>query len=1486
MGKTFNSRIVHKHDTEANWKKATAFTPEQGEIIIYDIDSNYAYERFKIGDGNTLVNSLPFADAELRSQLEQLFAEKSDNGHIHTTDDITSGVFAVEYGGTGKSNIADARTAMNYIGAYPISSTDDDTTSNWIALGSGYAFVSKSGISNYPSNYVGFLYNYVSANFVYQELHVLTNWGTVYHRAGHKDDGWYGGGVWTKEFNSNDTISIENGGTNATTATGAVHNLMFKGTNPVADDNIATWRALGSGHIYIDQTDSVVTRPVNEFGAEIKYGVIDNIVMKNLVCQTWHTMNRENRTYYRAGNASGWYGGADNWVEFGTGSDSSIEIGSTEEIRCCRAFTEEMNRVANSIGMKNSSFISPSGLWANTTYKASETTAYNNYITAYDLLLLMIAARHTPTVFEIMGERSHYYTKNGLSGYYVNHIILNTFAWRDWANTNGYTILAAKGGSGHGTWNTGNDDSPDNCLNGVLNMGLIIQDNSDGNVYGVSLVGFQEPSDFKTDVTYITGSRARKEVKTDSLALYDESTSYSKYDLVKVNIGTSYYSYMSLVDNNVGNMFLSTDYTEVTSSDFLVDDNLPVLYELIGGEYSLTTDTAVDSSKTYYVHSSDTVHNTNYWATVGYVTYVKKSDTESYDLTNSQYWSKVIGEGTLLREAARDLINQLKSGNITEGNATATIKLLTGKETSENEPRKYPVGLAAVKLKVLDDYNISSTNPKPQSVLRFYDDTSLLDNGVYYNKDYIRPALSVSKILTAIVATSMLDNHYCSINSNDIVGGSGLDWYNGDKISMVDAMHIMLLCSDNTMATLLARDCGQRLDKKYLGNNPVFEDTPKNWIAVGSGHCYVNASDTVVTRPINENGVTTTAGVVINNVCGEFLVQEWHTPNNINRIYYRSGGLSSGWYDGVGAWVQSYNSNNTVPIINGGTGATTAAAALKNLGASPAGFGYDGTTLPSVFVTDATDTTTWITKADALLATLPGNSAMQIVTCDYGNGITANSYGILHKYSDTAAGFFGHGGNGLLRRRKSSGSWLDWEKTFGQTNIIPVKNGGTGASTAATAANALKVASLGGGTKINAEEDLNDFTTVGSYYCNYAPTAATLLNCPVTTYFTMYVGEHCPGATNYCYQEIIPANGTRWYRYSYPSNSDSTVRVWTDWDKSFDTNTTTPIENGGTGAKTAADALTNLGAYSSSGGDISGDVNITGNLWVHGDYSIIHASDPVNDNELANKGYVDSAISLAAESATEASNKYSDAQKVLIDSQLVVLTGHVGSTDNPHSVTCSQIGASPAGFGYDGTTLPSIFVYSDGANAGTTEDWATKADTMLATMPGNSAKQIVTYDPLNRLVTNAWGMLYKYNSTSGGFCGSSAYGIVLRRKVDGAWGEWMFQSPYLTASTEYCTIEKWKGKRVYTMLVSAGTLLSNATRSVEHGIENISSVIRCAGSTSDGWCLPYDDGSGTITIGADTTNVYTTANHPVITAANTLSNYKTAYVQIWYTKTT
>jgi hypothetical protein len=63
-------RQRQKHDTEANWNKATNFAPYLGEIIVYDPDNTHSYPRYKTGiwDGvsqktsDMLIMNLPFSN--------------------------------------------------------------------------------------------------------------------------------------------------------------------------------------------------------------------------------------------------------------------------------------------------------------------------------------------------------------------------------------------------------------------------------------------------------------------------------------------------------------------------------------------------------------------------------------------------------------------------------------------------------------------------------------------------------------------------------------------------------------------------------------------------------------------------------------------------------------------------------------------------------------------------------------------------------------------------------------------------------------------------------------------------------------------------------------------------------------------------------------------------------------------------------------------------------------------------------------------------------------------------------------------------------------------------------------------------------------------------------------------------------------------------------------------------------------------------------
>ena len=70
--KTIKTRIVQKHASETDWQKATGFTPLKGEIIVYDTDSNHSCGRFKIGDGETLVNELPFYDESINNDIASI----------------------------------------------------------------------------------------------------------------------------------------------------------------------------------------------------------------------------------------------------------------------------------------------------------------------------------------------------------------------------------------------------------------------------------------------------------------------------------------------------------------------------------------------------------------------------------------------------------------------------------------------------------------------------------------------------------------------------------------------------------------------------------------------------------------------------------------------------------------------------------------------------------------------------------------------------------------------------------------------------------------------------------------------------------------------------------------------------------------------------------------------------------------------------------------------------------------------------------------------------------------------------------------------------------------------------------------------------------------------------------------------------------------------------------------------------------------------
>lgn len=89
--KRLNARVQLKNDIEANWLKATNFVPLDGEFIVYDVDNTHSKPRFKIGDGKTVVSSLPFSEPDAAGELLGLVKSGGDvtisNGIITVKDD-------------------------------------------------------------------------------------------------------------------------------------------------------------------------------------------------------------------------------------------------------------------------------------------------------------------------------------------------------------------------------------------------------------------------------------------------------------------------------------------------------------------------------------------------------------------------------------------------------------------------------------------------------------------------------------------------------------------------------------------------------------------------------------------------------------------------------------------------------------------------------------------------------------------------------------------------------------------------------------------------------------------------------------------------------------------------------------------------------------------------------------------------------------------------------------------------------------------------------------------------------------------------------------------------------------------------------------------------------------------------------------------------------------------------------------------------------
>ena len=207
--KNVNARIVHKHDTEANWLKATSFIPKQGELIVYDIDSNYDYERIKIGDGSTLVSSLPFVD-DVKGNHVVTAASTDGVAYTATVPGITSLIAGVSFIMIPGKVSASTQPTLNVNGL-------------------GAKSIRRRLSSIATGVQAGYTATWLAVNIPFRVTYDGTQWIVEGQNKPASAD-LYG------------TLSVAKGGTGATTAEEALanHGIYIGDTEPT-DTNIRVW---------------------------------------------------------------------------------------------------------------------------------------------------------------------------------------------------------------------------------------------------------------------------------------------------------------------------------------------------------------------------------------------------------------------------------------------------------------------------------------------------------------------------------------------------------------------------------------------------------------------------------------------------------------------------------------------------------------------------------------------------------------------------------------------------------------------------------------------------------------------------------------------------------------------------------------------------------------------------------------------------------------------------------------------------------------------------------------------------------------------------------------------------------------------------------------------------------------------------------------------------------------------------------------------
>lgn len=262
----------------------------------------------------------------------------SFDGSANVTPGV-SGVLPIGNGGTGANNSSDALAnlgAFRFLGNNVISSTDDDTTSNWGTLGSGYAFFSNNGLLNDQPSQWGIVVNFVTGNDIFQMWHVQTG-GPTYWRGGNAS-GW--NGTWAKVYDTankptpsdigaateshthnlqdlSGTLPVSNGGTGATTRENAAYNVLANTTSYSDCDSCTNIGTYATGPTWSNS-------PLVTYGTLFVYRPSDNWIV-----QIWTSTDTGSGKMFMRKSTNGGAFGA--WHQLLTSAETSPTLSSTDE---------------------------------------------------------------------------------------------------------------------------------------------------------------------------------------------------------------------------------------------------------------------------------------------------------------------------------------------------------------------------------------------------------------------------------------------------------------------------------------------------------------------------------------------------------------------------------------------------------------------------------------------------------------------------------------------------------------------------------------------------------------------------------------------------------------------------------------------------------------------------------------------------------------------------------------------------------------------------------------------------------------------------------------------------------------------------------------------------------------------------------------------------------------------------------------------------